>query len=105
MSTQNVIYLLAAFSECTSPRVIGEEGGNGTEKRDSDRVVPGNFTEWRNNVSYATFPEWRAVRVWGGGGGSLQILTVRERTNESETERVKTVGKRVERCSHSLACN
>ena len=101
MSTQNVIYLLAAFSECTL--VMGERGkgsGNGTEKR--DRVVPGNFTEWRNNVSYATFPEWRAVRGWEG---SLQILTERERTTESETERVKTVGKREERCSHSLACN
>lgn len=62
------------------------------EKGDRDRVVPGNFTEWRNNVSYATFPEWRAV----GGWGSLQILTARERKNESAIERVKIVGKRVE---------
>lgn len=42
----------------------GKGGGNGTEKGDSDRVVPGNFTEWRNNVSYATFPEWRAAGGW-----------------------------------------
>lgn len=62
------------------------EWGKGT----AARVVPGNFTEWRNNVSYATFPEWRAV----GGAGGLQILTAQETKNESAIGRVETAGKR-----------
>lgn len=73
-------------------------GCRGRRQRDGggggSRVVPGNFTEWRNNVSYATFPEWRAV---GGRVGSLQILTAARGTkNESAMERVKIAGKREE---------
>lgn len=55
--------------------MVTEGGSTEWRKGDSDRVVAGNFTEWRNNVSYATFPEWRAVRGLGG----LQILIERER--------------------------
>lgn len=36
-------------------------------------LIPGNFAEWRNNVSYATFPDWRAA-----GGGLLANTGTRE---------------------------
>lgn len=98
MSTQNVIYLLAAFSECTSPRVKG--GGNGEKGQRQGRTQEIS----RSGAITFLMPRFRSG-VLLGCGGSLQILTARERANESGTERVKTVGKREEGCSHSLACN
>lgn len=94
--------MLAAFSECTSPRVKRKEEWR--KEGDSDRVVAGNFTEWRNNVSYATFPEWRTV----GGRESLELAnTHRAREEERECNRDGENGREKERkrCSHSLACN
>lgn len=62
--------------------------GGGTASR-----IPGNSAEWRNNVSYATFPDWRAVVV---GMGSSQILLPemeRDGTRREEKEDEKE-GKR-----------
>lgn len=55
-------------------------------KGDSGRVVPGNFTEWRNNVSYATFPEWRAVGDGVGGEGRGAACKYSPRARHEEWE-------------------
>lgn len=69
--------------------------------------------EWHNNVSYATFPDWRAVGcervdsseipVENGEGrnddGSEKEKEERER--ERKTKRTQGMGK----CSRCLACN
>lgn len=67
---------------------------------DSDRVVAGNFTEWRNNVSYATFPEWRTV---GRGGQGELANTQRAREEERECNRDGENGREKEEEMQSLS--
>lgn len=38
-----------------------------------DSLVAGNSAEWHNNVSYATFPDWRAVGCERVGSSEIPV--------------------------------
>lgn len=57
--------------------------GGGKEKEDNLSRIPGNSAEWRNNVSYATFPNWRTVVA---GMGTSQILLPEMERDETRRE-------------------
>lgn len=74
--------------------------------REEDSLVPGNFAEWHNNVSYATFPDWRAVARARVGSSEIPVENgegwngdVREEQKEEREREVK----RTERVENAVA--
>jgi len=56
---RRVIYLVRYLFRM---RVVSrDENGKDREDEGGDNLLPGNLAEWRNNLSYATFPDWRAA--------------------------------------------
>lgn len=83
-------------------------------RKKEDGLAPGNSTEWRNNVSYVTFPGWRAMGRERVGNSEIPVKngerwrTVREerrKKNERKRERERRRRQSGGRCSRCLACN
>lgn len=103
LQTRGVIYSVW----CLFPTyIVGRERPKGEDEKAEDSLLPGNSAEWHNNVSYATFPDWRAVGCerkvvdsseipveneegWNGGDGR------EEEKEEKERKRTEGVGNAV----------
>lgn len=70
-----------------------ERDENERMRKEEDGLVPGNSTEWRNNVSYVTFPGWRAMGRERVGNSEIPVKngerwrTGREKEKERKKER------------------